>query len=348
MRHLLALGTLSISLLLEPVPAGSSAPGLAIATLTNSQVTIAWQQGLKGQIRQNCGCGYTCRGGLARRATCIDSLRRAHPELILVDAGGFLAENDTIRRPADLAVLREMERLHYDAVGLGEDDVRQLAFLEPLLADSTVPIVCTNVELLRGEQWQPLGRRSRVLSSNGIRVGILSAVVEDSAWAEATERIMRANPKLPDYRFKSGSVQVRYLPVVETCREEARKLRGAADVIVLMVDVPRDLVGAIAREVPEIDLIVGGVGLRRLDAGPRPGPVREPVGINRTFVLTTAAGGSLVAVTRLAISPDGEIVEFDDGVVILDSRLAEDPEVARTVERVSAEIEEATRMRHEE
>jgi 2',3'-cyclic-nucleotide 2'-phosphodiesterase (5'-nucleotidase family) len=115
-----------------------------------------------------------------------------------------------------------------------------------------------------------------------------------------------------------------------------------------MVDVPRDLVGAIAREVPEIDLIVGGVGLRRLDAGPRPGPVREPVGINRTFVLTTAAGGSLVAVTRLAISPDGEIVEFDDGVVILDSRLAEDPEVARTVERVSAEIEEATRMRHEE
>jgi 2',3'-cyclic-nucleotide 2'-phosphodiesterase (5'-nucleotidase family) len=316
-------------------PASPPAPERTANTL----VTVAWQCGVRGRISSTCS-RYTCQGGLARRATCIDSLRGYDPRLLLIDGGDFFAENDTVNRALDLMVWQEMERLRYDVVVLGDNELQQWELLDPLLADSTLPIVCTNAELLRNGMWQPIGRRSRIVTVGGIRVGILSAVVADSVSARSADRILRANSWLLGNLFKSAGGRLRLLPVVETCREEARRLRSRADVVLLVANLPGKLMERIAREVPEIDVIFGGSEIEP-DAGPPAGR------IGRTVVHRDYTGGTRVAVTQLSVAPHGIIASYDGSPVVLGPGMAEDAEVDAAVRRAREAWAEASRQRRE-
>ena len=70
-----------------------------------------------------CGC-HTPKGGFARRAAFVDSVRAEHDQVVLVDAGGFFPETES-QRDAGPFVLQTMKALGTAAANVGD---KELAF----------------------------------------------------------------------------------------------------------------------------------------------------------------------------------------------------------------------------
>lgn len=77
-----------------------------------------------------CSCPKEPDGGVARRATLIKELRKANPDTLLLDSGGFFAgglmdeytQNTQLDMQRALVNLKAMELMKYDAVTIGDDE----------------------------------------------------------------------------------------------------------------------------------------------------------------------------------------------------------------------------------
>ncbi|RMG65978.1 MAG: hypothetical protein D6715_07710 [Calditrichaeota bacterium] len=99
-----------------------------IFTLSSAQTLhLAYTANINGTLT-DCGCGEEPVGGIDRLATLIDSLRRAHPDLILLDGGDLLRSYSLPRLNA--FVLQWAARMGYDALNVGDQElVEGMAFL---------------------------------------------------------------------------------------------------------------------------------------------------------------------------------------------------------------------------
>ncbi len=91
-----------------------------------------------------CGCGGVFEGGFARRSTLIHQVREVNPKTILLDTGDTLS-NDS----ASLTefVFQAYGRLGYDAIGLGEGDLRAgLEVFGRYAKKYNLPFVASNVK----------------------------------------------------------------------------------------------------------------------------------------------------------------------------------------------------------
>ncbi|MBI3946973.1 MAG: hypothetical protein HY321_13700 [Armatimonadetes bacterium] len=89
----------------------------AVASASLAPLAIAYTNDTRGFL-ESCGCSKSVLGGLPRRAGLLRSLRKRHPNLVVVDSGN-LGEGD-----AHLDVsLRAMSLMGYQAVGMGLAEV---------------------------------------------------------------------------------------------------------------------------------------------------------------------------------------------------------------------------------
>jgi len=87
---------------------------------------------------QACSCGREALGGLGRRATILDGLRKKHPGALLID-GGDLVRLDT-QPPAIRTIIQSMESMKYDAVRVGVFDA-QSQWAASLMRASKLPLL---------------------------------------------------------------------------------------------------------------------------------------------------------------------------------------------------------------
>jgi hypothetical protein len=91
-----------------------------------------------------CGC-HTPKGGLARRATFLDSVRTKHRDVLVVDAGNFFPATED-EREAGPFMLASMARLGTQVAGVGGNDLRfGTSFLHEHARAAGVPLVSTNL-----------------------------------------------------------------------------------------------------------------------------------------------------------------------------------------------------------
>ncbi|MDI6758786.1 MAG: hypothetical protein QMD94_03840, partial [Candidatus Omnitrophota bacterium] len=77
-----------------------------------------------------CNCPKEQDGGIARRMSLVKQLRKAHPQALLLDAGGFFAgglldewtQNTELDQQRALLNLKAMELMRYDALNIGSDE----------------------------------------------------------------------------------------------------------------------------------------------------------------------------------------------------------------------------------
>src|SRR5262245_45789932 len=137
--------------LLLPAFAGAATPS-GEPVLQPEKLVILSTADVKGKTGP-CGC-HIPKGGLARRASLVDSIRRQFGQVALVDAGGFFPDGDEQQDLASFLV-DAMNLMNTDAVGVAERDLRYgTSFLSAQTKRTRLPVVCAN--LIEKRSGKPL------------------------------------------------------------------------------------------------------------------------------------------------------------------------------------------------
>jgi len=251
-------------------------------------------------------------GGFAALATAVRLIRweRGEENVLLVDGGDTFSDDLLGNLTRGEAVIRLMNSLGYQLMALGNHDYdygsERTRELDQI---ANFPMRAANVvEVKTGRPF--LGDPTMVFEAAGIRVGFLTLTYHNTGHT--------GNPKnYAGLEFKDG---------IDTVRQYLPGLRERADLVVVLSHLGSAMDRVLAREVPELDIIIGAHSHDRI--------ANERIG---EITLVQAVSDNSVM---------GEIVVSLDGAQItnIKSRLhtlwleefPEDQEIARQVQALRA------------
>ncbi|MEQ1833694.1 MAG: multiheme c-type cytochrome [Candidatus Eisenbacteria bacterium] len=232
-----------------------------------------------------CGC-HTPKGGLARRAAFLDSVRGKRPNVLVLDAGNFFPATDDEAESGPY-MLAEMARLGTQAAGVGVNELRfGYSFTREHAASAGVPLVSSNV--VRFENGAPAFEPWKLIESGGMKVGVFGLLSENADLGPARDSL-------------------RVEPVASAAQKAIATLREqGAQLVVLLSQLGKVESESLAVRVPGIDLVVGGGGVPVLPDGVRAGgAVAVYGGIQGWQVgvvdVTNGAGGPPVLAARTVV-----------------------------------------------
>ncbi len=227
-------------------------PLLSYAGVTNRTLTILHTNDTHARIEPfpDNAPRHAGLGGVARRATLINQIRRENPNTLLLDAGDVFQGTPYFNYYGGALDFQVMSKMGYDAVAIGnhEFDNGIQGFVN-VADEAKFPFVCLNYDF--GDTGMADYVRPHIIKEvDGIRVGIFGLGVEFAG--------------LVPSQLHEG---VRYLPPVRIAQYEANRLRFVhkCDLVVCLSHLGytyndpnrvSDLV--VARETTGIDLIIGG------------------------------------------------------------------------------------------
>lgn len=265
----------------------------------------------RGEVEQ-CGCKTNPKGGLARRAALIDSLRQRGTPLLTVDAGGMLHNDAAQGARYDPFIISAMNRMGYDAVTLGRNElIRGDAQVRALVKQIQAKVVVTNVKPKAGvAPWM----ESAILTIGGHKVAIVGLVGQ-----EFDDRSSAID--------KSGfTVEAPLAAVARVVPALAKE----ADWVVALAHLDTEDLDRLVAEGKGIDLVVAGYNSFAMATQPekavatllRPGQRGEYVGFAH-FGAKDAAGG------RTPITVESVVLDV--------KRFREDPALASELATLKAQ-----------
>ena len=261
-------------------------------------------------------------GGVARRATLIRRLREAlqpYPALV-IDAGDYMDGTPfslEFQGEADVAC---MNACGYDFATLGNHEFSNpLDTVLRLVKMGKFQTVCANLRYR--DSGEPLVPPYVIIQVGELRVALFGLVLQDTQnYRGARERVEVLNP-------------------FEVARTLVPQLRQQADVVILISHLGFSDDERLAREVPGIDVIVGGHSHTRL-AEPRfvEWAQKAPVNLGGTVIVQAHQwGGELgrldLLFWRNADTNRLEIVGYKAQLIPITADLPEDPATKRVLER---------------
>lgn len=244
-----------------------------------------------------CGC-HTPKGGLARRAAFVDSVRTEHDQVVLVDAGGFFPETES-QRDAGPFLLQTMKALGTAAANVGDKElVFGYAFLRQAVRESGMPVVSAN--LYDRKTAKPAFAPYVIVQAGRARVGVFG--------------LMSAKVDLGPGR---DSLRVEDPEIAAAATVAEMKKKGATAIVLLSqlgkVE-SEDLVTA----VEGIDLVVTGRNVPMLQRGRV---------IKNTVVCYGGEQGWYVGRTSLALDAAGRSISGENDMIMLGPEVEAKPAV---------------------
>lgn len=169
------------------------------------------------------------------------TLREAHPDSFLLDAGDTVSAGNLGFRPNGEPALEELSALRCDAMCLGNRETHPRKEVFPLkLSRAAFPVLCAN---LRAKGEAPLLVHPYVLlERDGVKLGIFGVTVSmfgRKQWSQP----------LCDYWFEDP---------LQTARAQVNELRPHVDLLIALTHIGFRQDQALATLCPELDLIIGG------------------------------------------------------------------------------------------
>jgi 5'-nucleotidase len=256
-------------------------------------------------------------GGIARRATLVSQIRARGKNVFLFDAGDCMDGTPFSTEFLGKADYDAMNGVGYDYAVPGNHDFNMTAAqFEELVRLVKFPYLLANV--YKKNSNETILPPYKVADWDGLKVAVFALTTYSSRTYKAVEEAFRMRDP------------------VEVAREMVPRLRKQADLVVLVAHNGLDVDRQIAREVPGIDIIVGGHSHTRVPHGiyvlaNNPGP-QDPKGtiivqahqwvgeLGRLDVTVTEGADSRWRVSRYAAS-----------LLPVTDRYADHPAVAKTV-----------------
>jgi hypothetical protein len=250
--------------------------------------TLVYSNDVNGEL-EPCGCRNNPMGGMARKARMLKGLE--DKTLLQLDAGDLLFDAlqlpEALARQAELQasyLLKAHDLLGHDAVVPGEKDFALgLKAFDRLRKKAKLRFLAAN--LVRAKGGALLLPPNAIFKKGKLRVAVFGVVGESLPWPKE----LKATPALP------------------AAREQAKKLRRKAELLIALTHQGYEADVALAQAVPEIDVIVGGHTQSFLQSPPK---------VGSTWIYQSSFRNQYVGVLPLAAPPTGEghrLVGLDAG-----------------------------------
>jgi 5'-nucleotidase/UDP-sugar diphosphatase len=245
------------------------------------------------------------KGGVARRATIINSVREsAAGPVLLLDAGGTLFGQNLAALSKGQVVVEAMNAMAYDALTVGELDLQLgLDILQQRAKEARFPLLSCN--LVGAQDGKPILSPYTVVERNGIRIGILGV-------SEAEMGALQQLAKVAKVLDPLKSVH-QYLPEVQ----------AQSDIVIVLSHLGLQMDTVLAQLEPAIQVIVGGKSLRLLSA---------PEMVEGTVIVQAGFDGEWLG--RLDVTFDGQhgLLEPRVEIITLGPEVADEPSLAALVD----------------
>ena len=288
-------------------------------------------------------------GGVAARAELIRRERERTPDLLLLDAGDVVQGTPAYNLYRGVPETKALSMMRYDAVALGNHDLDDgPGAWARLRRYASYPVVSANVfaasessfaspsplpvppEIRKGARW--VGGES---VSNAATLRFLAEPYIILPWRGRTIAILGLTTgRLVDIVRISANRGVAVADPVKVARYYVPILRKKADLVIAVTHIGVDEDRRLARDVPGIDLIVGGHSHTKLD---------QPVyarGVDLGWgppIVQTGAWGDWIGRSVLALSK-ARPVGFSYALLPVRPSDGEDPAVAALIQPVADTI----------
>ncbi|XP_060657702.1 protein 5NUC-like [Drosophila nasuta] len=271
-----------------------------------------------------------CFGGIARVA---HEVRRHREE---AKNGGtpvlYLNAGDTYSGTAWFTLFREnitsafLNKLQPDAMSLGNHEFDEtIQSVVPFLNALSFPVLVSNMDMTNEPELLATNKlsNSTVLNVNGVKVGIIGYLTNQTK--------------------DDAHINVEFKDEVESINTEATKLKDKGINIIIALGhsgYQKDL--EIARDCPEVDIVIGGHSHTFLDSsqpvadiadtnpeavrGPYPTTVTQSSG-KKVPVVQAYAYTKYLGKLKVQFDGDGNLVSFDGSPILLNASIAQEQDV---------------------
>ena len=195
---------------------------------------------------ETCGCKVNQSGGMARRATVLERLRRQDPDAVLLDAGSSFSRPQNERRPDFFAekeqrfYLRLMDSMGYGAAAIGMNELAfGLPYFRGLAHDVRTPYVAANLR----QDGRPIAPADTVIRSGGLRVAVVGLF--EPPRMSATDGL-----------FEEQASGLTFEDPIETAQRGLPGWRRRADLVVVMGRLTPTTIRRMIAQCPGVDVIL--------------------------------------------------------------------------------------------
>jgi len=273
-----------------PMPTATPVPGPF--TLTIVYTNDGWG------YTEPCACDPSV-GGLARRASYIESVRAEAENVLVVDAGDSLLTLQRVGDPEQGRLLAEaFNQLGYDAVVLGGLDFRMgLDVLREQIQTADYAVLSANT--LDPQTKELLAEPYTIVERAGRRVALIG-LTDAKTVTEVT----------------GGQVPV--LEPVEQLIDIVTEVHDEVDVVVVLSHLGFVFDINLQKVAPEIDVIVSGRDKEVYD---------PPLTAAGPIIVSAGSRGEFVGRLDLHFDANGELQSFDGHMQLLGDEVVDDPEM---------------------
>ena len=280
---------------------------------------------------QDCDADNTdCLGGYARIKSVIDGIRQTSDNVVVLDAGDRFSGTVfyTLRKSQDVTPLTE--QIGYDVLTLGNHEFDDgLGELFKFVQGISAPIVSANVSFPTHTQLNERVVPSVVLNKNGLKIGVIGALSEETKLETAKAKEIDINEVIP------------------AVRREAEKLtHQGVKVLIALTHIGIEADKNLARAVPELDIIVGGHTHTLLSNdtvktdvyGPYPVVISGAKNA-QTLIVTSGIGGHYLGILNVSFDKKGRIVSYAGDTVRLDTTIVPNNVMEQSVASVQQSVD---------
>ena len=209
-----------------------------------------------------------CYGGFARIATLVRQARNSPMPCLFLNAGDTYQGSMWYNVYKWKVVAKFLNLLAPDAVSLGNHEFDDgVAGLVPFIQNATFPIVTSNLDLSKQPDLAATKLlNSTVLTVNGTKIGVIGYLTPETKMISSTDNVI-------------------FLDEVANVRREAEELKKkGVKILIALGHSGFEMDKKIAREVEDIDIVIGGHTNTFLYNGQKP-DLEEPEGLYPTVVM---------------------------------------------------------------
>lgn len=265
-------------------------------------LTIIYTNNNNGNILE-CECEDLPYGGLARRKTVFEQIRKENRNVITLDAGDFLDQFGT-KPEQDELVITLYEELGYDGINIGDNELaNENTFLESKILSSKLPLISTSMADRNGKK---ITKPYVIRAVSNIQIALIGYTPKSS---------FRYFPEWKKLEIKIENER-------EKLRQTLAEVKEKSDMIVLLSNSGDDEDYRLAKSFPMIDVIIGGHNQVELE---------EPVQIGKTIIVQAGGNGGYVGKLELIYS-NRKAKVVHNKLIPLDKNVKDDSKLKKTID----------------